>query len=459
MVTVTAPGYRGEAVATISVSDPVLRLVNPPKELYLPEGDARKMQQLQLAGADRARATTWSIVDSHYTGISLNVVNDHLAQLILQGPITNETVTIRAENSGSIVEQTISLAVVSSPPRILAIPPDLSLMAKMGESAHQLIAQDRDIEDVLTWSLTSGQSWGRIENLGRGQAVLWIDTAGVRTNDTFSLQVSDGQFTAGETLQVEVVNNVPVLQGPVGTRNIPFSRELEVLSYKVHDNDRGQKLSISFEDVPPGVDARYTGSASAELRVGSTFSGSAVVTIRYGDGFSQLTEQVELVRLDKEQENLVFKGLPQTLPLERYSPRKRIPFAVEGMKNPEALEVGFQHEVSGVRIEHRFGNEFYFWVDSYLPPETYAVVLLAESEEQYGFHEFSLEIKEPVLDDHTVVAIEYFFDAAPAEGAGQPLELVAYPPRSDLVIGQIFEELDPALNVGWHRLGWFTLCM
>lgn len=452
VVTVTAPGYRGEARTAVSIIDPVLRWVNPPTEIYLPEGDARVMQQLEITGLKRSSGTTWSIVDPSHTGISLNVVNDHLAQLVLQGDITNGTVGIRVENGGSVIEQIISLSEVSSPPRILAIPADLSLMAKVGESAHQLIAQDRDLEDILTWSLTSGQGWARMENLGRGQAVLWIDTSEVRASDTLALQVSDGQSAVPETLQVEVVNNVPVLQGTVGTRSIPFVRDLEVLSYEVLDNDPGQKLSLSFEGVPSGVDVLYTGNASAQLRVGSAFSGSATVTIRYGDGFSQLTDQVELVRLERE--SLIFEGLPLSLPLERYSPRKRIPFSVEGMENPGVLEVDFQHEVSGVRIEHRFENEFYLWVDSYLPPETYSVVLLAESGEQYGFHELALEIKVPVLDDHSVVAIEYFFDTAPAEGVGQQLEMLAYPPQSDLVVGQIFEELDPALGVGWHRLGW-----
>jgi formylglycine-generating enzyme required for sulfatase activity len=449
-ISVITDNGSGKALCALVVNERTLEFHELVSEIYIPEGDALTTIPIYVEGYAADASLNWTVEATESAGIDLLDVGFGTAVLSISGAANPQEIRVRVSNGAQSIDQPIQLRANEHAPRFMLTPNDTHVVAANGHAGFPLVAQDLDFEDALSWSIDTGQDWVYIEEVGRLESILWVNLNDPRASQSIGVTISDGKETTTENIAISVGNTEPELIGPTRIEMAPSSTFASRL-YTLFDPDPGQKITLRAEGLPEGISSTLKENNGLEIHITEAFTGTSTFDIIYSDQIFTRTRTVEVVRLTAD--SLRIEGLPESLRLEQYAPRKQIPFTVEGNASGGSVSIYLQHENGFERLEVLGGNSYQIQLEPDMETGTYPIVVRAETVDQFASWTIEVEVYPYRLDPHHIVRIEYYLDDADTSLPGVPLELYDYPPQFDAVAARLLSEMSEELSLGWHQLG------
>ncbi|MCG8313491.1 MAG: putative Ig domain-containing protein [Pseudomonadales bacterium] len=232
---------------------------------------------------------TYAIVTGP-TGLMIDGVSGDINWLPLDGDVGVNSLTVRATDSGGLfADATFTLTVipVNDTPAINSAPPLTAQSVTL--YSYQVVADDPDVGDSLSYTLTQSPQGMTITNEG---LIEWTPPANANASYAVSIEVADvAGATAVQSFVISVVNREPQITSVAPTA----LAETELYQYQLQaTDDDGDTLSYQVQNAPGSLTMSQTGLVTWQTSVGDqgTYNFDFIVTDGRG---GSATEAVVLI--------------------------------------------------------------------------------------------------------------------------------------------------------------------
>jgi formylglycine-generating enzyme required for sulfatase activity len=453
-VSVSGSGVSVSQEFNLQVLSGSLKITEVPERIVFKNNESAA-SVLVLAQSQKPEASlNWSVIGASGDWAQFTDAVGHSAILEVSrdGFVSSGGVEIQVSDGTSVVNATIEVAEEMQLVRTLTDIEAIDIVA--GSVAEQvlLIYGDENISDELVWSLANAPAGTMITKYSERSAILTVDPSYAVNDLEMVVHVTDGVSSLSHTIDLSIANTAPILLEGAEDWVVDSSEEEGGRLFTLFDPDYSQQLEIQILDAPAWLDWYYVSNRSIRVQPNEVFDGSRDFSIRLADGVETVDHLIN-VSYPSPPDALSLDGPTDTIRLERFAPRKKLPLKLNGVDGSSELLFEIISAPPGIHLESVGHYAWNLVVDAIAEEGAYRIALRAHSETQDEYFTLDLNIGARSTVGHELKKAEYFIDVEPAPGTGSPLFITDNKVFRDASSYAALINETKDLAVGHHRIG------
>ena len=444
----------GTAPCAIKSGTPVIELVDFPESITFDDNRASIRVALEAKGGSVSGACAWSVGSSASSWA--RIVGQNFASAVLEidrsGFGATGIIPVSYTDGLTTMTRNVQVSETPSAPRILLPASAMQFVAGDRPARVLVTAEDRNVTDTMAWSVEPSGGAVSIVPVNGRSAELVVNTSSPFVDTPYTVRVSDGTLSSTAVIHFTVVNTAPVIAGPDGLQEFDVGSGPYEMEFIVSDPDRGQNPRIEVSGTASWFTWRYDGKSAVRVTVPAATSSDGSLTISATDGLVTITRVVP-VRVGKINGTPGINGLPPNLQMARFSAPVRLPFTLTDNDALDRLSVGLVFSIPGVNVLMSGDRTGYLMIDPVQVEEAVPILLEISDGKEKVRSPVQLTLGDAAPDSHQIAVAEYFYDVAPAPGAGIAVPASNNNPFNDTATFVRLAPVPSTLSPGWHRIG------
>ena len=454
LVTVSGSGVSVAQEFNLQVLGDSLEITEVPERIVFKNNDTL-LSIFVLAQSHKSEASlNWSVIGASRAWAQFSDAVGHSAILEVSrdGFSASGVVEIQVSDGNSTVNATIEVVEETQLVRTLTDIDTIDIVA--GSVAEQvlLIFGDENISDELEWTLANAPAGSTITKFTERSAILTLAASNTVSGLEVVVSVTDGFSSTSHTIQLSVANTAPILLEGAGNWVVNANVDDGGRLFTLFDPDYSQQQEIEILEVPAWLDWYYVSNRSIWVQPNEVFEGSRNFSIRLADGV-ETVDHLLSVSYPSPPAGLSLDGPTDTIHLERFAPRKKLPLKLNGVDGSSEMIFEIVSAPPGIHLESAGLYAWYLVVDAIAAEGEYRIALRAHSQTQDKYFTLDLSIGARSNLGHELKQAEYFIDVEPAPGGGSPLFITDNKVFRDTSSYAALIGDTKNLTIGHHRIG------